>query len=288
MPVVMPRYLAGAVAVPALVLGLAACGSDTGAEPGEEGVAQLSPEEVLLASYSSLESESYQMESVVTMNGIDFLEMSTVVEGESSQSSQSVFMSAILDAAGEDLSGEPELAGMEAMFSDMHTTTIVVAGTVYMQMSGSLVDTTEAYGEDAWFTIDLTEQGDLDEIYEMFGGFDLASQTETLLTEITDVEETGDGVYTGTVREDSEFMQSMVGAAAPTGPPEPASDDTVDVVITLDENELLSTVEMIFPEIDGVTMHMSSEIVDVGGEYGIAPPDSDNLHPFEDLADAMP
>lgn len=285
MPVVMPRYLAGAVAVPVLALGLAACGSGSGAEPGEEGFAQLSPEEVVLASYSDLESESYQMESVVTMNDVDFIDMSTVVEGESSQFSQDIYMSAVLEAAGEDLSGEPGMAGMESMFSDMHTETVVVEGTVYMQMSGGLFDMTEEYGEDAWFTGDLTEHGDLNEIYEQFGGFDLASQTETLLTELSDVEETGDGVYTGTLSEESEFMQSILGSADAAGDsPGPAVVDAVEVVITVDENELLKTVEMTLPETEGMTMHMVSEVVEIGGEYDITAPESDNLHPFEDFA----
>lgn len=289
MPVALPRLLTAAAAVPALVVGLAACGAGSGAEDSAAD-GGLSPEEVVLASYTGLESESYRMDTVVTINELAFLDMTNTVEGESSHSSQDLNMGVLMEAMGEDISEMPEMAEfMEAMFSDTHTETIIVDGVAYLQISGGMLDMSEQYGEDAWFSVDLAEHADLDEIYEQFGGFDLASQTERLLTEINDVEETGDGVYTGTLSPESEIMNSLPGTADATGGASGREAlEAAEVVITVDEQGLLKTMEMTVPAVDGMTVHMVSEVVEIGGEYGIAAPDSDNIHPFEDFAGATP
>jgi hypothetical protein len=282
MLVVTPRGLAGAAAIPALALGLAACDSGSTPESNGDDAVQLSPEQAVLASYDGLAADSYTMEMTVTVNDLDFLDATSLVEGEASRISQDLHLSAILEATGQDLS-DPEIAEMmESALSDMHTETIVVDGVAYLQLSGgALGASSEEFGEDAWFTVDLAETGDLSEIHEQVGSLDLASQTERLLNDMTNVEETGDGVYTGTLSEDSELVQSLRGA---TGDPAgQAALDPVEVVVTVGDAGLLETMEMTFPEVDGVTMHIVSEVVEVGGAYGIAAPDSDNLHPFEDL-----
>lgn len=292
MPFPTLRHFAGAVAVPAFALVLVACSSDSGDVPAGDVPAELSPEQAVLASYEGLEGESYQLRSEMTINGVDFMEMVQEVEGEAMQVSQDMFMSAMLDVMGDEVpQDDPEMAAMmEAMFSDMHTETIVVDDTFYLRLSGGMFESmAEQYGEDAWFTADLAELSDtggLAGVYEEFGGFDLASQTEALLTELTDVQETGDGVYTGTLTGDSEVMQQMMGATA--GEPELQEIvEVAEVSITLDGGGLLERMEISFPEIEGMAMTMISEVVEIGGDYGIAAPDSDNVHSFEEFANAM-
>ncbi|GAB3659628.1 hypothetical protein [Glycomyces tarimensis] len=283
------RRLVGASAIPALALGLAACtsgSSESGSESGDDAAAQPSPQQLVLASYEGLNEDSYKMESTMTVNDLEFMTMTNSVEGEAMRATQDMQMSVILEATGDDYSSDPEMAEMmEQMFSDTRTESILVDDVLYMQLSGGMfASITEEFGEDAWFTIDLAEDGRVSDVYEQFGSFDLASQTETLLTELSDVEETADGVYTGTLSADSEAMQSMLGA---TGGASSAVDGT-EVTITVDDEGLLETMEMAFPETDGMTMNLVSEIVEVGGEYGIAAPDSDNIHSFDDFAGAMP
>lgn len=284
MPVITPRRLGSAVAIPALALGIAACSSGSGGSSDEDGPGQLSPQEVVLASYDGLAGESYRMEMTMTVNDLDFVEATTVVDGEASRVSQDMYMSVLLEAMGQNLSEDPELAGMmESMFTDMHSETILVDGVAYMQLSGGMFGMSEQLGEDAWFTADLAEQGDLGAIYEQIGSFDLASQTETLLGGITDVTETGDGVYTGTLSGDSEVVQSMLGAAGDSAGAAALDAAEVEVVVTVDDAGLLETMEMTFPEIEGMSMHLVNEVVEIGGSYDITAPDSDNLHSFDEL-----
>jgi len=284
--VVTPRRLAAAVAIPALAFGLTACGA--GSESSEDTPtppSELSPEQVILSSYEGLAGESYRMEMTMTVNGIDFLSGTSLVEGEASQVSQDMYMSALLEASGEDFSEDPEAAEMlESLFTDIHSEMIVIDDVVYVQFTGGMLDTSEAFGEDAWFTTDLSEFGDLEQIYEQFGSFDLASQTERLLTEITDVQESGDGVYTGTLSGESEMLSAVLGAAG--DPPAEALIDGAEVSVTVDDQGLLSKVEITFPELEGMTMHLVSEVVEIGGSYGITAPESDNLYPFEELINA--
>lgn len=288
MTVVTPRRLAAVAAVPALALGLAACSSDSTAESNEDGSSQLSPEQVVLSSYEDLASQSYQMEMTVTVNGVTFLEATNQVEGEASRSSQDLYLSALMEASGEDLSADPEMAEMmESMFTDVHTETILVDGVVYIQLSGGMMDTSEEFGEDAWFTTDLADSAVLDQVYQQVGGFDLASQTETLLNQLTDVQETGDGVYTGTLNADSEIAQAMLGVTTASDPTSQQMLDGIEVTITVDDAGLLKQMEMTFPEVEGMTMHMVSEVVEVGGSYDITAPDSDNLYSIEELTGAM-
>ena len=286
MTVVTPRRLAAAVAIPALAFGLTACGA--GSESSEDTPtppSELSPEQVILSSYEGLAGESYRMEMTMTVNGIDFLSGTSLVEGEASQVSQDMYMSALLEASGEDFSEDPEAAEMlESLFTDIHSEMIVIDDVVYVQFIGGMLDTSEAFGEDAWFTTDLSEFGDLEQIYEQFGSFDLASQTERLLTEITDVQESGDGVYTGTLSGESEMLSAVLGAAG--DPTAEALIDGAEVSVTVDDQGLLSKVEITFPELEGMTMHLVSEVVEIGGSYGITAPESDNLYPFEELINA--
>lgn len=285
MTVVTPRRLAAAVAIPALAFGLTACGAGSESSEDTTPPSELSPEQVILSSYEGLAGESYRMEMTMTVNGIDFLSGTSLVEGEASQVSQDMYMSALLEASGEDFSEDPEAAEMlESLFTDIHSEMIVIDDVVYVQFTGGMLDTSEAFGEDAWFTTDLSEFGDLEQIYEQFGSFDLASQTERLLTEITDVQESGDGVYTGTLSGESEMLSAVLGAAG--DPTAEALIDGAEVSVTVDDQGLLSKVEITFPELEGMTMHLVSEVVEIGGSYGITAPESDNLYPFEELINA--
>jgi hypothetical protein len=292
MPLATPRRLAGA-AIPVLALGLAACASDSSEGSNEEAPETLSPEEVVLASYEGLDGESYQMKSTITINGVDFMDMLQEVEGEATHASQDMHMSAMLEVMGEEMPQDPESAEMlEAMFSDMHTETILVDEVIYMQFSGGMLDSMVGqYGADAWFTAslsDLAGAGGLEGVYEQFGGLDLAAQTEALLTELADVEEAGDGVYTGTLSSDSEVMQQVMGAAAAGGDPRIQEVmEAAEVSITVDGDGLLESMSISFPDIEGMTMEMVSEIVEIGGDYDIAAPDSDNIHSFEDFAGSI-
>ncbi|WP_026923011.1 hypothetical protein [Glycomyces arizonensis] len=282
------RRLIGAAAVPALAFGLAACTSDDSGSDGDDAAAQRGAHEMVLAAYEDLDGSSYTMESTVTVNDLDLMNMSTVVDGESTHSTQDISMSAIIDAMGEDYSEDPEMAEMmESMFADMHTEAILVDKVIYMQFAGGMFDAmSEDFGEDAWFTLDLAEDSHLGDIYRQFGSFDLAEQTELMLTDLADVEETGDGVYTGTLSPDSEAMQSLLGATGGMANGVEIPED-IEVTITLDDDDLLKTIEMTLPETEGMVIDMVSEVTEIGGDYAIAAPESDNLHSFEEFAGAM-
>lgn len=285
MPVVTARGLASAAAIPVLALGLAACGAGSGSGSTED---ELSPEQVLLASYEGLEGESYRMETTMTLNDLDFMDATSTVEGGAAHLSQDIYLSAIMQVMGEGFAGDPDMAGMESMFTDVHTEMVLVDDVIYLQLSGGIFAMSEEFDADAWFTIDLAEVGDLGAIYEQIGGFDLAAQTELLLNDLTEVEETGDGVYTGTLSGDSELVESMLGPAGAAGDAAgQAVLDAAEVVVTVDDAGLLKSIEMTIPDVEGLTMHMVSEVVEVGGVYGIEAPDSDNIRSAEELFGAM-
>lgn len=289
--------LIGAFAIPALGLGLTACGSEEEPTAGattaaeENAAAALSPGEAVLASVENLNASSYQMASTMTIDGTEFMSMTASYEGENSHASADIFMSAMLSAFGEDLSAEDQ-AMMGDMFGDMHSETIVVDNVLYMQMSGGMYDAmAESYGEDAWFTTDLTSEGALAEAYAQYGGMDLGQQTELILTELTDVKETGDGVYTGTLNGDSEAVSALAGSGLGMGS-DAGSDvagmiDGTEVTVTLDDDGLLKSMSMALPEIEGMTMEMTSEITEIGGSYDIKAPESTNLHDFEEFVSGM-
>lgn len=287
MPAVTTRGLAGAFAIPVLALGLTACSSTSGPGSDPDGSAALTAEQVVLASYEGLEGGSYTMDMTITVNGSDFITSTTVIDGEASHVSQDVHMSAILEAMGDGDFDDPELAGLlESMFTDVHSETIVVDGVVYMQVSGGALDVSSSFDPDAWFTADLSGMVDLNAIYEQIGGLDLASQTKLLFSELTNLEQTGDGVYTGTLKADSQVAKSMVGTTSAMG--DPAAEGGFDatettVVVTVDGEGLLRGIEVSVPELDGVAVRMVGEIVQVGGEVDITAPDSDNLHTFDEL-----
>jgi hypothetical protein len=271
--------LIGALAVPALGLGLAACGTEEpaeGTDGGKEEVAAISPMEAVQAAVQGLDGDSYKMDSSMTVDGTEFMVMTTTVDGENAQAVGDMYMSAMMEASGEAV--DPAMA---EMFGDMHTESIIVGDTAYLQFTGGMFDAmSEEYGEDAWFTIDLAGDSDMAEVYSQFGGMDLASQTELMLTELTDVEETGDGVYTGTLDPESEAMQGLAGEIAGA---DAAAMEAIDVTVTLDDDGLLKSMTMTLPETDGMTMEMVSEVVEIGGSYDIAAPASANLVPFEEF-----
>lgn len=276
----------GALAVPALGLGLVACGSDepandtAGGNEEEAAVAALSPQEAVLASVSGLDDSSYKMESNMTVNGLDFMLMTGEYDGDASKASADILMSAIVEASGEQMTAE-EQAMMEGMFSDMHTETIVVDQVMYMQMTGGMYDAAaESFGEDAWFTVDLTSDEAIAEVYSQYGGMDLGQQTEQILTELENVEETGENTFTGTLSADSESMSALSDAS---GTDAAAMVEGTEITVTLDDDGLLKTMTMTLPETEGMAMVLTSEIVEIGGSYDIAAPESTNLHPFEDL-----
>jgi hypothetical protein len=279
--------LIGAFAVPALGLGLAACGSDE--KPSEAATsaaddaaaAALSPGEAVLASVENLNGSSYKMESTMTVDGVDFMAMTGMYEGENSQASADIFMGAMMEASGETMTAEEE-AMMGGLLGDMHTETVVVDKVMYMQMSGGMFDAmAESYGEDAWFTMDLTSDEEMAQVYAQYGGMDLAQQTELMLSELENVEETGDNTFTGTLSADSEAMSALSGS---TGADAAAAIEGTEVTVTLDDEGLLKTMSMTMPEMEGMVMEMTSEIVEIGGTYDIKAPESTNLHDFEELS----
>ena len=101
-------HLIGALAVPALALGLSACGADEqpsseneNADPG--AAAALSPQDAILASVENLNAESYAMEASMTIDGAEFMAMTGAYEGENSKASADIFMSAMMEASGEEV-----------------------------------------------------------------------------------------------------------------------------------------------------------------------------------------
>lgn len=278
------RRLAGATALAALGLSLAACGADSSS--GQDDT-ELSPDQVVLASYEDLRGQSYTMESIITINGVPFVESTSEVNSDGSRTSQDMRLSALLDLVGDEMAQDPALADMMAlMFSDVHTESILVDGVLYMQMSGGVYAAIDAqYGPDAWFTIDIAEQADLEEALDKVGGFDLAAQTETLLNSLTDVRETSPGVYTATLRPDTGPMESIMDSMGTVGAT--AAVESIEMTITLDDSGLLRSMEMNIPELEGATMQIVSTVADIGGQYDVAPPTSTNLHPFESLVGIM-
>jgi hypothetical protein len=272
--------ITGALAVAAVGHGLAACGdgsNDTagGGSGDGENAAALTPQEAVAAAFQGLSDDSYKMESTMTLNGADFVAMTTVVDGDNAQSSGDVLMSAMAEASGEEI--DPSMA---ALFGDMHTETIVIGETAYIQISGGMFDgLTEEYGEDVWFTTDITE-GEMGDVYSQFGGMDLASQTEMMLSSLENVEETGDNTYTGTLAADSEALAAFTEGATAA---DTAALESIEVTVALDDDGLLKSMTMTLPETDGMTMEMTSEVVEIGGSYDIAAPASDNLVPFEEF-----
>ena len=279
----------GIAALGALALALAACsGADEegGESPQEsqDGTAQQSAQSAMLASYEGLDGQSYQMESHMTVNDFDFMDMTMQVEGDASHATQDIYMSAIIDAMGEDFSDDPETAAMmEQMFSDSSTETFVIDDMIYMQFSGGIFDAMAAdFGEDAWFTIDLTASDEIGQVYEQVGSFDLREQTEMMLNELSDVEEIEDGVYTGTLKADADSMETLMGATGGTANGAEIIEDT-KVTVTVGEDGLLESMTMTLPPIEGMTMEMTSEIVEIGGTYDITAPESDNLHSLDEF-----
>ncbi|RRS00684.1 hypothetical protein [Glycomyces terrestris] len=268
----------GAVAAAAFGLGLAACGdgtNDTAGGAGDNEVAALTPQEAVAAAFQGLSDDSYKMESTMTLNGTEFVAMTTTVDGENAQASGDVFMSAMAEASGEEL--DPSMAGL---FADMHMETVVIGDTAYLQITGGMFDgMADEYGADAWFTVDITE-GDMGEVYSQLGGMDLASQTETMLASLENVEETGPNTYTGTLAADSEALAAFTEGMAAE---DTAALESIEVTVVLDDEGLLKSTAMTLPETDGMTMEMTSEVVEIGGSYDIAAPDSDNLVPFEEF-----
>lgn len=270
----------GAVAVAAFGLGLAACGdgaNDTagGSGDGDNANVALSPQEAVAAAFQGLSDDSYKMESTMTVNGAEFVSMTTTVDGENAQSTGDILMSAMAEASGEEM--DPAMA---ALFGDMHTETIVIGETAYMQITGGMFDgMTEQYGEDVWFTADITE-GDMGEVYSQFGGMDLASQTEMMLSSLENVEETAENTYTGTLAADSEALAAFTEGASAA---DTAALESIEVTVALDDDGLLKSMSMELPEMDGMTMSMTSEVVEIGGSYDIAAPETDNLVPFEEF-----
>lgn len=283
-----PRRLIGAAAIPALALGLVACTDSGSGGSGGDGSAQLGPHDMVLASYEGLGDESYTMQSTVTVNDLELMNMTSAIDGESAQATQDLYMSAVIEAMGDDYSEDPEMAAMmEAMFADTHSEAVLVDDIVYMQFTGGMFAVmAEDFGEDAWFTLDLTEDARMGDIYRQFGSYDLAEQTEAVLTDLSDVEETADGVYTGTLDPESEAMRTMLqatgGAANGVEIPE-----GIEVTVTVDDDGLLQTLEMTLPENEGMVVHMVSEVTDIGGDYAIAAPQSDNVHSFDEFAGVM-
>jgi hypothetical protein len=282
------RRLVGAAAIPALALGLAACTDSGSDDSGADGSAKLGPHDMILASYEGLEDESYTMRSTVTVNDLDLMSMTSVVDGEAAHSTQDLYMSAVIEAMGDDYSEEPEMAEMmEAMFADTHSEAILVDDVLYMQFTGGMFEVmAEDFGEDAWFTLDLAEDTRMGDIYRQFGSFDLSEQTEMMLTDLSDVEETGAGVYTGTLDPDSEAMRTVLQATggAANGVEIP---DGIEITVTLDDDGLLQALEMTLPESEGMVVNMVSEVTEIGGDYTIAAPESENMHSFDEFAGAM-
>lgn len=282
------RRLVGAIAIPALAFGLVACTDSGSDDSGADGSAKLGPHDMVLASYEGLGDESYTMESVVTVNDLELMSMSSAVDGEAARSTQDLYMSAVIEAMGDDYSEDPEMAEMmEAMFADTHSEAIRIDDVIYMQFTGGMFAVmAEDFGEDAWFTLDLAEDTRMGDIYRQFGSFDLSEQTQMMLTDLSDVEETEEGVYTGTLDPESEAMRTMLqatgGAANGVEIPE-----GIEITVTVDDDGLLKTLEMTLPESEGMVVHMVSEVTDIGGDYAIAAPESDNMHSFDEFAGAM-
>jgi hypothetical protein len=268
-------------AVSTLALGLTACGG--GEEDGDEqgaAAADLSPQEAVAASVENLGEASYKMESSMTLNGFDFITFTETFEDGLHQSSSDMLWSIIPEATG---LTEEEAAFMGDFFTDSHTETITTEDTVYFQFTDENLDAIIAeYGEDAWFTVDLADGSEFSEVYAQSGAVDLSEQTDQIVSALTDVEETAEGVYTGTLDPESEVMQQLMGATAGAGAEAGATTEGTEATVTLDENGLLKKMEIVLPETDGMAMTLVSEVTETGVDYDITAPASTNLHDYEE------
>lgn len=290
MPTVTTRRVVSAAWAPALAtlgLGLVACGVEVGSG---QVTAVPDPGQVVLASYEDLEGESYTMAATATIDGIDFLAATHQVAGDAARTSQHLYLSALLPLPPAERGGRPALpevppvlAELESLLTDLHTESILVDEVLYLQATGGRFDSlADQFGPDAWFTLDLAAHGDAADVHGQLGTFDLASQTELLLNDLTDVEETSDGVYTGTLAADSDALRSLL-----TGVPGAAAAlDQAEVVITVDDQGLLQRLE-ITTDLEGATLRLVNEVTEVGADHVITAPESDNLHPLEELLRAV-
>jgi hypothetical protein len=264
------------------VLGLAACGGGGSGDDREDAAVELTPQEAVAASVADLGEGSYKMESNVTLNGFDFITFTEIHEDGRKQTWNDMLWSVIPEATG--LTDE-EAAYMGDFFTDSHTEAVMTEDTVYFQFANEHLDEIVAeYGEDAWFTVDLTAGTEFGETYAQSGAVDLNEQTDQVITSLTGVEETAPNVYTGTLDADSAIMQDLVGATAGA---EAAVTDGSEVTVTLDENGLLQKMEMVLPETDGMAMTLISEVTETGADYDIKAPESTNLHDFNEFTSAM-
>jgi hypothetical protein len=272
---------AGAAAVAALALVLAACSDDAGSGDQDSGdaaaseapAADLTPQEALLASVDGLGDDSYTLESTMTLNGMDYLVFIETQDGDARRTSNDLYWSILPDAMG---LTEEEASYMGDFFTDSHTEMITVGDTVYVQYSGSDdAAIAEEFGADAWFTKDATDDADI----EAGAGFGNAA----IIGELTEVKETGDGVYTAVLPADSAAMLELVGAGAD----EEAVPVDGAVTIELDENGVFKRMSMEVPESGGMAYTFVSELTETGVDYDIKAPDSANLHTHEEYEAAI-
>ena len=120
------------------------------------------------------------------------------------------------------------------------------------------------------------------EVYAESGAVDLSEQTNKIVSALTDVEETSEGVFTGTLDPESEIMQDLVGTAAGTGADSGTVAEPTEATVALDEDGLLKKMEIVLPETDGIAVTLVSEVTETGVDYDITAPESTNLHSYEE------
>src|SRR5690606_26364663 len=127
MPTLIFRRLCGMAAVPVLMLGLSACTIHSQADPDEVAVSLPGAHEAVIAAYDGLADEPFTIKTSLEVNELDFIDQSTMVDGDSRTTTQDTYMSVIHEISGSDYSDDPEMAElMKSQFADLQMEAIVV------------------------------------------------------------------------------------------------------------------------------------------------------------------
>lgn len=285
MPTLIFRRLCGMAAVPVLMLGLSACTIHSQADPDEVAVSLPGAHEAVIAAYDGLADEPFTIKTSLEVNELDFIDQSTMVDGDSRRTTQDTYMSVIHEISGSDYSDDPEMAElMKSQFADLQMEAIVVDEIAYMYHANDGYDSlAEEFGEDAWFSVDVTAETELGEIYGLFNTFDSADLAGQIIGDLADVELVGDGAYTGRLHNDTEALRSLLEVADASTANDLSRVDEIEVNVALDDGDELESIELTLPETVGMTTTFVSEVVESGGEYEITAPATDNLYPIEEL-----
>ncbi|MFC4334881.1 hypothetical protein [Salininema proteolyticum] len=260
------------LAATGLAFSLTACNDDKG-DGSAEGTkdsgsdsGSLAPAEAVQAAARGFESESYAATLTMDLNGSPFMDGSMeFVDDKNNKSDTKIMMSAIVDNMDtSDMSAEEQQMMDEMMgglFQDVESSTVMVDGEVYMQMSA----------DEAWVHMTAEE---MDALMAQAGAeqkqVDIAGDANAILEELDDVEEVGDNEYEGTLKAGGEATGDLFTALG-----EVSASDTV-VTVKLDDqdrlDELSFAIDMTSEQAGVLKSDFTIDVTEWGGDYDIQAP----------------